>query len=157
MAERRIKIAATEHKLEGFAEDLGHLLGTATGKAEKWLGQRQHIVKHLTAVRDTASKLLTDLGHQASDAIATGKRTYKRRGRPVGSKNKGSDNAIIFVGGKTNKKVSQTASLVVNKLRGMASDAEALVRPRRKMSAKARKAISMAQKKRWALQKAGNQ
>jgi ElaB/YqjD/DUF883 family membrane-anchored ribosome-binding protein len=152
---KKTTIAATEHKLEGFAEDLGTLLASATNKAEGWLSQRKAIVKHLTEVRDTASKLLTDLGHQASTAVAAGTKAYKRRGRPVGSKNKGSDNAIIFVGGKTNKKISQTAEQVVNKLRGMGSQAAEFVRPRRTMSAKARKAISRAQKKRWALQKAG--
>ncbi len=52
-------------KVEAFAEDLGRLLGTAQTKAQHWLGQRQDIVKHLTAVRDTASKLLSDLGHGA--------------------------------------------------------------------------------------------
>jgi hypothetical protein len=62
-------------------------------------------------------------------AVATDKRAYIRRGRPA-------------------------AKAVVNKIRGMASEAEALVRPRRKMSAKARKAISVAQKARWAKQKA---
>ena len=115
-------------QIEGFAEDLGTLLGSATAKAESWLGQRQQIVKRLTEVRDTASKLLVDLGHQAQSAVAAGTRAYgKRRGRPAGSKNRGADKAIIIVGGKK----------------------------KRKMSAKARKAISMAQKARWAKQKAG--
>jgi hypothetical protein len=54
-----------------------------------------------------------------------GGETGARRGRPVASKNK---KGIIIVGGK---------------------------RKRRKMSAKARKAISDAQKARWAKQKAG--
>jgi len=61
-------------KVEAFAEDLGRLLGTAQAKAQHWLGQRQDIVKHLTAVRDTASKLLADLGHEA--------RRVGRQGRP---------------------------------------------------------------------------
>jgi hypothetical protein len=128
MAKHASKVAASEHKLEGFAEDLGHLLGTATGKAEKWLSQRKQIVKHLTEVRDTASKLLNDLGQQASAAVAAGTRAYegKRRGRPVGSKNQPA--GIIIFGGKK----------------------------KRTMSAKARKAISKAQKARWAKQKAGD-
>jgi hypothetical protein len=49
---------ATEHKIEDFAEDLGKMLGRARAKAEGWLGQRQVIVKNLTELRDTASKLL---------------------------------------------------------------------------------------------------
>jgi hypothetical protein len=51
----------------------------------------------------------------------------RKRGRPAGSENAGAKQGIIIVGGRT----------------------------RRKMSAKARKAISMAQKARWAKQKAG--
>jgi hypothetical protein len=77
MAKRDVR--RTEHKLEEFAEDLGRLLGTARAKAEGWLGQRQTIVKNLTELRDTATKLLTDLGHQAERVV--------RRGRPAGSRN----------------------------------------------------------------------
>ena len=85
-------------------------------------------MKRLTDVRDTASKLLSELGHQAQSAVKVGTKAYgKRRGRPVGSKNKGSGKAIIIVGGKQ----------------------------KRTMSAKARAAISRAQKARWAKQKAG--
>jgi len=127
VAKRALITPATEHKIEEFAEDLGRLLGTAQRKAEGWLGQREAIVKHLTGVRDTASKLLADLGHQAQSAATAASKAYtgKRRGRPAGSRNK---SGIIIVGGKT----------------------------RRTMSAKARKAISMAQKARWAKQKAGD-
>jgi hypothetical protein len=71
---------AADSRVEAFAEDLGRLLGTAQSKAEGWLGQRKEIVKHLSDIRDTAARLLTDLGHQAERAV--------RRGRPSGSKNK---------------------------------------------------------------------
>jgi hypothetical protein len=67
----------TEQKIEDFAEDLGRMLGTARAKAEGWLGQRQAIAKHLSDIRDTASKLLSDLGHEAQRVV--------RRGRPAGS------------------------------------------------------------------------
>jgi hypothetical protein len=67
---------SNEHKIEEFAEDLGRLLGTARAKAESWIGQREAIVKHLSEIRDTASKLLADLGHEAQKVI--------RRGRPAG-------------------------------------------------------------------------
>jgi hypothetical protein len=69
----------SQARIEGFAEDLGNLLGTARAKAENWMGQRRTIVKNLTELRDTATKLLSDLGHQA-ERIA-------RRGRPAGSRN----------------------------------------------------------------------
>ena len=54
--------AAAEAKLEGFAEDLGKLLGQAKNKAESWLGQRKAIAEQLTNLRDTANRLLSQLG-----------------------------------------------------------------------------------------------
>jgi hypothetical protein len=120
------------HKIEEFAEDLGRMLGTARSKAEGWLGQRQAIVKQLTLLRDEATNLLNQLGHEAAVAGRRGRRAasavvaaVQKRGpgRPVGSTNK---KASISVGGKK----------------------------RRTMSAKARAAISRAQKARWAKQKA---
>jgi ElaB/YqjD/DUF883 family membrane-anchored ribosome-binding protein len=115
MAKRQSTIAAVEHKIEDFAEDLGKMLGQARNKAEGWLGQREQIVKNLTQLRDEATQLLSQLGHDASEAA----RTIRRRGRPAGK-------AIL-------KNVAKT---------------------RRTMSAKARAAISAAQKKRWAKVKA---
>ncbi len=117
---------STEAKVEGFAEDLGKLLGTARAKAEGWLGQRQAIVEHLQGVRDTANQLLAQLGHRADGIVRRGRpagSANRRRGRPAGATNA---NGIIIIGGKK----------------------------RRKMSAKARAAISAAQKRRWAKQKA---
>lgn len=71
--------------LEGFAEDLGKLLGTAQAKAEGWLSQRRAIAKQLTGIRDTASGLLQQLaGSGASLAAAVGR--GHRRGRPAGRK-----------------------------------------------------------------------
>jgi hypothetical protein len=109
----KTNVATAEEAIGNFAEDLGKMLGQARSKAEGWLGQRKAIVKNLTDLRDEATKLLTQLGH---DAV-----TVTRRGRPAGSKNV----------------------------------AKAGQRKKRKMSAKARKAISQAQKVRWAKQKAG--
>ena len=117
---------STEHKIEEFAEDLGGLLGTARAKAEGWLGQHHEIVKHLSEIRDTATKLLSDLGHHAQEVVHRG-----RRGRPPGSQN--------------------NTALVVNKIRGLAAAAG---RKKRTMSAEARARISAAQKARWAKQRA---
>ncbi len=121
--------SSTDERIEAFAEDLGRVLGTARAKADSWLGQRQAIVKQLTQLRDEASALLNQLGHQAAAAGRRGRRVadsfiegFQRRepGRPKGAQNRP-------VGGK---------------------------RRRRKMSAAARAAISRAQKARWAKQKA---
>lgn len=121
-------VAAAEHKIEDFAADLGKMLGQARTKAEGWLGQRQAIVKNLAALRDEATKLLADLGHDAAVAGGSGRKAitkavagFKRGpGRPAGSKN---------------------ATIVE-------------VKKKRTISVKARKAISVAQKKRWAAQRA---
>ena len=66
--------SSREHKLEEFAEDLGRMLGRARSKAEGWLGQRQAIVKQLTQLRDEATNLLNQLGHQAAAAGRRGRR-----------------------------------------------------------------------------------
>jgi hypothetical protein len=116
--------STTEQKIEGFAGDLGRLLGTARSKAESWLGQRQAIVKHLTEVRDTASGLLTQLGREAAVVGRLGRRAVKGVARGIQSR------------GQERPKGSGRKT-------------------KRTLSAEARKAISEAQKKRWALQKAG--
>jgi hypothetical protein len=73
--------STTDSKLEGFAEDLGQMLGHARAKAEGWLNQRHAMVKHLSEIRDTASKLLADLGHEAAATVRRG----RKRGRPPGT------------------------------------------------------------------------
>jgi hypothetical protein len=67
----------TDSKIEDFAEELGRLLGTAEAKARGWLGQRRQIAKTLEGIRDTANRLLDDLGHRAKADV--------RRGRPATS------------------------------------------------------------------------
>lgn len=74
-------IAVAEETLKNFAEDLGTLLGHAQNKADSWLGQRKAIAEQLVGVRDTASRLLAQLG--ISDAPP-----HARRGRKPGSKNR---------------------------------------------------------------------
>jgi len=114
-------MARTDTKIEDFAGELGRLLGTARAKAEGWLGQRKQIAKTLEGIRDTASKLLSDLGHTVSEA------RFPRRGRPAGR--------------------PHAPTRGPGRPKGL--------RRKRKLSAKARKAISDAQKRRWARQKAG--
>ncbi len=66
--------SGTEDKIEDFAEDLGKMLGRARAKAEGWLGQRQAIVKNLVDLRDTASRLLADLGHNSERVVRRGRK-----------------------------------------------------------------------------------
>jgi len=104
-------MARSSSKIEGFAEDLGRLLGTAQNKAQGWLGQRKQIAKSLEGIRDTATTLLNQLGTEAGRAIRRGRRAYASKRGPG--------------------------------------------RPRRRtLSARARAAISRAQKARWARVKA---
>ena len=72
----KLEVSAVEHKIEDFAEELGKLLGSARAKADSWLSQRQQIAKTLEGIVDTATSLLSRLGHQATAAA-------KRRGRPA--------------------------------------------------------------------------
>lgn len=71
------RASAKESQLEAFAEDLGELLGKAQSKAAGWLGQRKAIADRLVDVRDTATRLLAQLGIAET--------TAPRRGRPVRS------------------------------------------------------------------------
>src|SRR5262245_8884427 len=102
---------SSDSRIEGFAEDLGRLLGTARAKADSWLGQRQEIQKRLTEIRDTASGLLQQLS-TGGTALAAAVRRGAGRGAAA---------------------VEYAAQPVSR-------------RKRRKLSAKARKAISDAQK-----------
>jgi hypothetical protein len=115
--------AAAEAKLEDFAEDLGRLLAQAQNKAESWLGQRRAIADHLVGVRDTATRLLAQLG-LGEPSIPS------RRGRKPGSKNKATagDAAPAVTRGRPAKK-------------------------KRTMSAEARARIAAAQRARWARQR----
>jgi len=61
-------VQATESKLEGFAEDLGRLLGTAQVKAESWIGQRKAITDQLTQIRDAAQRWISELSGGGTDA-----------------------------------------------------------------------------------------
>jgi len=89
--------ARAEGKLEGFAEDLGKLLGHAQNKAESWLEQRKAIAANLVGLRDTATRLLEQLGvSDGSPSVpnkargtATGSTPGRRGpGRPKGARKK---------------------------------------------------------------------
>ena len=57
---------AVGETIEGFAEDLGKLLGTAQAKASSWLEQRKSIAEQLTQIRDTANDYLQRLSGEAA-------------------------------------------------------------------------------------------
>ena len=72
-------MARKKSKIDDFAEELGELLGSAQAKAEGWLGQRTQIAKSLKGIRDTASKLLADLGERAQRMALTKRGPGKRK------------------------------------------------------------------------------
>lgn len=75
--------AAAEARLENFADDLGTLLGQAQNKADSWLGQRKAIAEQLVGVRDTAVRLLAQLGIATAPAPARAAKKAAGRGRPA--------------------------------------------------------------------------
>ena len=109
--------------IEGFAEDLGKLLGTAQAKASSWLDQRKSIAEQLTQIRDTANDYLQRLSGEAA-SVAAAVRRGRRRGRPPGS-------------GKKTGGYKAPAAAVKGKRKGG-------------MSAAGRAAVAAAHKARWA-------
>ena len=69
--------------IEDFAHDLGNLLGEAQKKAHSWLSQRKAIADHLVGVRDTAARLLAQLGIDSAPKAPRGRK--RAPGRPKGS------------------------------------------------------------------------
>jgi hypothetical protein len=82
LAKRESTLTAAEHKLEDFVEDMGQVLSAVRTRAEGWLSERQRITKTLSDIRDTATGLLRELGHQAEVAVqrVRGRRGRRRRG-----------------------------------------------------------------------------
>jgi hypothetical protein len=115
-------------RVEEFAADLGRLLGLAREKAEGWFSQRQVVSAHLAEIRDTAAALLSKLG--ASGKVA-----------PTGPVTEDHDpNAPA-------RRRSRPRNVAMSS--GIPESAAAAPR-KRMLSPEARKAISDAQKARWA-------
>lgn len=86
---------ADNNALATFAEDLGRLLGQTERKASEWLNQRQAVAEQLTAVRDKAGELLSELGMEIP---------FPRRGRPAGKRT--AKRAARKEGGRKRRKLS---------------------------------------------------
>jgi hypothetical protein len=69
---------SVEGRVVDFAENLGKLLGHAQNQAQSWIGQREAVMKQLESIRDTATGLLSQLGHTAGEQLGK----ISRRGRP---------------------------------------------------------------------------
>lgn len=60
--------------ITGFAEELGRVLGAAQAKAAAWLEQRKLIAEQLRGVRETATRLLRQLGIEAEAPAGRGRK-----------------------------------------------------------------------------------
>jgi hypothetical protein len=112
----------TISRAEGFAEDLGRLLGTAQVKAQDWLGQRKAIAEQLTQIRDAATRYLQQLAGAEEPAV----RRDRKPGRSAGFRNKRS------------------------KIKQAAATSGTGKRKRKGMTAAQRKAVGLRMKKYWA-------
>jgi hypothetical protein len=131
----------TQNKLADFAEDLGALLGSAQAKATTWLDQRKVISEHLKSVRDTADRLLRDLGLSAAQEDQSAAR---RRGRPP--KDAGVSEPQQTRRGRSTKTASTRQASAARTAPGATNGA----RKGREMSAETRRKMSEAAKRRWA-------
>jgi hypothetical protein len=77
MAKQEERMA--EDRVEAFAEELGRVLETAQARAQDWLKQRNTIAKTLEGIRDTAVKLLQQLGRDTRPFGEPGRRSMRAR------------------------------------------------------------------------------
>ena len=65
MAKKNKKADKLSSRLGDLAEDLGTFLGSSERKASEWLARQQELRKQLSAIRDKATALLSQLGPAA--------------------------------------------------------------------------------------------
>jgi hypothetical protein len=88
-------------RMNSLAEDLGTFLGTSERKASEWLARQQQLRAQLSAIRDKATALLSQLG-PGSDVESGGGKKGK-----AGKKSKAAKDAK---GSKGGKKATATAA-----------------------------------------------
>ena len=62
MAKKDKKAKKLSSRLGDLAEDLGTFLGSSERRASEWLARQQELRKQLSAIRDKAAALLSQLG-----------------------------------------------------------------------------------------------
>ncbi len=68
--------------IEEIASEVGRLFGTTEAHARRWLDQRRELLNALTAVRDNAFKLISDLSgepQQGTPVMQPGMRESRRK------------------------------------------------------------------------------
>ncbi len=124
-------VGSVEGAVGQFAEDIGKLIGEAQSKAESWLSQRTTILENLNSLRDTVNGLISRMadGFEAGNGLVGVRRRPRTAGAP------------------------RTPDAWRRKTGTGGAAEETVVKKKRKISAAGRKAISDAQKARWARMK----
>jgi len=91
MAKKKRKAQKLSSRLNTLAEDLGTFLGTSERKANEWLARQQQLRKQLSAIRDKATALLSQLGpgveKKGAGAKASAKATKTAKSAKPAAKN----------------------------------------------------------------------
>ena len=85
MAKKNKKAKRLSSRLGDLAEDLGTFLGSSERKASDWLARQQELRKQLSAIRDKATALLSQLG-PGPKAGEQGKKGKKAAAKKPGKK-----------------------------------------------------------------------
>src|SRR6478672_10207226 len=89
MAKKNKKAEKLSSRLGDLAEELGTFLGSSERKASEWLARQQELRKQLSAIRDKATALLSQLGPARDVKEAKGdKKAEKGKKAKAGKKSK---------------------------------------------------------------------
>ena len=78
MAKKNKKAEKLSSRLGDLAEELGTFLGSSERKASEWLARQQELRKQLSAIRDKATALLSQLGPARDVKEAKGDKKGKK-------------------------------------------------------------------------------
>jgi hypothetical protein len=90
MAKKNKKAQKLSSRLGDLAEDLGTFLGSSERKASEWLARQQELRTQLSAIRDKATALLSQLGPGKEAEGGKGAKGDKKaeKGKKAGKKPK---------------------------------------------------------------------
>jgi hypothetical protein len=69
------KASSVQGENQGLNADLQRVLNAAAERVGTWIGERQALAKHLEGIRETATRLLGELGTAASGAAKGAKKS----------------------------------------------------------------------------------
>ena len=86
MAKKNKKAEKLSSRLGDLAEELGTFLGSSERKASEWLARQQELRKQLSAIRDKATALLSQLGPGRDVKEAKGDKKAEKGKKAKGGK-----------------------------------------------------------------------